>query len=242
MGPALAAGIGGGIDLAGGLLANAASAHQAHLNRRFVKNMSNTAHQREVADLKAAGLNPALAYGMGGASTPGGSSAPQENVGSDAVNGATSAASSAMNAMANKVSILKMGAEIKKTSAEAEFLTKSMENRLGNVKEKGYNLAQSTRQMNAAADYTNVQREYFSATAEDRKAMVKAELEGQRRSNQLQGFMVPGASARALKDSTFVGKYIMPWIADALGLFRALSPGGIPSGVPPTVQKDRIGF
>lgn len=55
--------------------ANALSISEAQKNRDFQMEMSSTAHQREVADLQKAGLNPVLSANNG-ASTPSGASAP----------------------------------------------------------------------------------------------------------------------------------------------------------------------
>lgn len=54
---------------------NAFNAEEAQKNRDFQAQMSNTAYQRAVADMKAAGINPMMAYSQGGASTPSGASA-----------------------------------------------------------------------------------------------------------------------------------------------------------------------
>lgn len=79
-------------DILGTSMQNTAAKGVSNAQMRFQKEMSDTAHQREVKDLVAAGLNPVLsATGGVGASTPGGSSYQPQNVLSGAGNSARAA-------------------------------------------------------------------------------------------------------------------------------------------------------
>lgn len=61
--------------------ANQANKQASLRQMQFQKEMSSTAYQRAMADMKSAGLNPILAYKQGGASTPAGSTYQAGNVG-----------------------------------------------------------------------------------------------------------------------------------------------------------------
>lgn len=123
-------GVVGGSGLLGGLFTNSANAREARRARKTAINLANTAHQREVKDLRKAGLNPILSAGGSGAMTPTLATAQYENpakdIGSDVLSGLQMADAmskielqGAQSAKLN-AETAKLNAELPKSQAEGD--------------------------------------------------------------------------------------------------------------------------
>jgi len=117
-GPIIGSAISGALGLFGGKKQNEEAQLASAQQMAFQERMSNTAHQREVADLRAAGLNPILSANKG-ASSPSGSTYTPQNVGETTARSAAQGAAMASQVQLNKAQIENIQAQTAVNSAEA---------------------------------------------------------------------------------------------------------------------------
>lgn len=161
--------IGAGAGLLGGALANDSRESSSASQMEFQERMSNTAYQRGMADMRAAGLNPMLAFSQGGASSPLGSQYQVENIGAAAVHGYNEAAmaeaglqSAGANQQQADTASRMADATIAKTKQEVENLqsanaqikaaTDNLLVEYQNLIKTGYNITEAGNQIRATID------------------------------------------------------------------------------------------
>jgi hypothetical protein len=185
--PATAALAVGALDFLGGMRQQDVSSSAAQAQMDFQREMSNTAYQRQVADLKAAGINPMLVAKLGGASSPAGAMPQAFNVVGSAAQRGMDAYSSAMSAKKTETDTAvaeEQAVLTRKQAWVAENTAKKILSEIRNLDDEQLRIQETVNLLSAQ----RMTQEYQAATEKERASMIIATVNKIRAESDLLDF------------------------------------------------------
>lgn len=156
-----------GASVLGSGISAYANHREAKMNRNFQERMSDTAHQREVKDLRAAGLNPILSAKLGGASTPGGAQATMPDLGQSITSGLQAGTA----AERLEADIPKINQEIDKLGVDME-LTEAQTENIKQITRKAWQETSNLAKEGLTKDYHNIVKAIVTEFKQDNPTLT----------------------------------------------------------------------